>query len=91
VNKRIFNEYIREFSMKILHVVPTFYPCLAAGGVVNAVYQLAKKQVQEENDVSVFTTTSCKEPMNLKDRYNVDGVKTYYFKNLSKISFIFSF
>ena len=69
--------------MKILHVVPTFYPCLAAGGVVNAVYQLAKKQVQEENDVSVFTTTSCKEPMNLKDRYNVDGVKTYYFKNLS--------
>lgn len=71
--------------MKILHVVPTFYPCLAAGGVVNAVYQLARKQVQKGNDVSVFTTDSCKEPMNLEKRYdvNVDGVKTYYFKNLS--------
>lgn len=71
--------------MKILHVVPTFYPCLSAGGVVNAVYQLAKKQVQEGNDVSVFTTDGCKEPMNLKKRYavDVDGVKTYYFKNLS--------
>lgn len=71
--------------MKILHIVPTFYPCLAAGGVVNAAYQLTKKQVQEGNDVSVFTTDSCNEPMNLKDRYNVDidGVKTYYFKNLS--------
>lgn len=71
--------------MKILHVVPTFYPCLSAGGVVNAVYQLARKQVQEGNDVSVFTTDGCKEPMNLKKRYgvDVDGVKTYYFKNLS--------
>lgn len=71
--------------MKILHIVPTFYPCLAAGGVVNAVYQLAKKQVQVGNDVSVFTTDSCSEAMNLEDRYNVDvdGVKTYYFKNLS--------
>jgi len=71
--------------MKILHIVPVFYPCLAAGGVVNAVYQLGKKQVAQGNDVSVFTTDSCKEPMNLKNNYNVDvdGVKTYYFKNLS--------
>lgn len=71
--------------MKILHVVPIFYPCLAAGGVVNAVYQLGKKQAQQGNDVSVFTTDSCKEPMNLKKRYDVDvdGIKTYYFKNLS--------
>jgi len=71
--------------MRILHVVPTFYPCLAAGGVVNAVYQLSKKQAEKGNDVAVFTTDSCKEPMNLKNRYGVDidGVKTYYFKNLS--------
>ncbi len=29
--------------MKILHIVPTYYPCLEAGGVVNAVYKLSKK------------------------------------------------
>lgn len=71
--------------MKILHVVPTYYPCLEAGGVVNAVYQLGKKQVQNGNDVSVFTTDSCSKRMKMKQRYDVDidAVKIYYFKNLS--------
>ncbi|OQD58767.1 glycosyltransferase, family 4 [Methanobrevibacter arboriphilus JCM 13429 = DSM 1125] len=71
--------------MKILHIVPTYYPCLEAGGVVNAVYKLSKKQAEEGNDVSVFTTDSCSERMKLDKRYNVDvkGVKVYYFKNLS--------
>lgn len=71
--------------MKILHVVPTYYPCLEAGGVVNAVYQLGKKQVEKGNEVSVFTTDSCSERIKMKKRYdvNVDGVKAYYFKNLS--------
>jgi len=71
--------------MKILHVVPTYYPCLEAGGVVNAVYKLSKKQVKEGNDVSVFTTDSCSKRMKMDKRYNVDinGVKVYYFKNLS--------
>ena len=32
--------------MRILHVVPSFVPCLAAGGVVKASYQIAKKQVE---------------------------------------------
>ncbi|MBF4469034.1 MAG: glycosyltransferase [Methanobrevibacter arboriphilus] len=71
--------------MKILHIVPTYYPCLEAGGVVNAVYKLSKKQAEEGNDVSVFTTDSCIERMKLDKRYNVDieGVKVYYFRNLS--------
>ena len=71
--------------MKILHIVPTYYPCLEAGGVVNAVYKLSKKQAEVGNDVSVFTTDSCIERMKLDKRYNVDieGVKVYYFRNLS--------
>jgi len=71
--------------MDILHVVPSFYPCLSAGGVVNASYQLSKKQVEAGNKVSVFTTDSCKTRLKLEKRYevNVDGVKTYYFRNLS--------
>ncbi|RBQ22334.1 D-inositol-3-phosphate glycosyltransferase [Candidatus Methanobinarius endosymbioticus] len=73
--------------MKILHIVPIYYPCLEAGGIVNAVYQLGKKQAEKGNDVIVFTTDSCSERIKLNNRYDVDveGVKVYYFKNLSNI------
>jgi len=79
--------------MDILHVVPWFYPCLSAGGVVNASYQLSIRQVEKGNNVSVFTTDSCKNRLKLEEKYdvNVNGVKTYYFKNLSnklKTSFL---
>lgn len=71
--------------MDILHVVPSFYPCLSAGGVVNASYQLSQKQTEKGNKVSVFTTDSCKKRLKLEKRYdvNVNGVKTFYFRNLS--------
>lgn len=71
--------------MNILHVVPAFAPCFSAGGVVNAAYQIAKKQVEMGHNVTVFTTDSCKERLSLNKHYDVDvdGIKVYYFKNLS--------
>ena len=71
--------------MKILHVVPSFVPCFAHGGVVNASYQIAKKQVENGHDVTVYTTDSCNDRLKFKDNYNVDvdGIKVFYFKNLS--------
>ena len=71
--------------MKILHVVPSFAPCFAHGGVVNASYQIAKKQVEAGHDVSVYTTDSCDERLMFENNYNVDvdGIKVFYFKNLS--------
>ena len=71
--------------MKILHVAHFFYPCLSAGGVVNACYQIASKQA-EANDVKVLSSDSCKERLEFPDgRYDVDvdGIKVDYFKNLS--------
>ena len=75
----------RLFKMRILHVVPSFAPCFAHGGVVNASYQIAKKQVEEGHDVTVYTTDSCNERLRFEDNYNVDvdGIKVFYFKNLS--------
>ncbi|MCL2156871.1 MAG: glycosyltransferase [Methanobrevibacter sp.] len=72
-------------EMDILHIVPTFYPCLSAGGVVNASYQLSIKQEEKGNGVSVFTTDSCKKRLKFKEKneVNVNGIKTYYFKNIS--------
>lgn len=71
--------------MNILHVVPSFAPCFSAGGVVNASYQIAKKQVENGHDVSVYTTDSCQERLKFEDNYNVnvDGIKVFYFKNIS--------
>lgn len=71
--------------MNILHVTHFFVPCREAGGVVNAVYEISKKQVETSNDVTVFTTDSCSERIHLDNRFNVDvnGIKTYYFKNIS--------
>ena len=71
--------------MKILHVAHFFYPCLSAGGVVNASYQIAFKQA-EDNEVKVITSDSCKERLKFpKFRYDVDvnGIKVDYFRNLS--------
>lgn len=68
--------------MKILHVVPIFAPCFEAGGVVNASYQIAKKQAENGHDVTIITTDNCKERIPLK-KDNIDGIKVNYFKNIS--------
>ena len=71
--------------MKILHVAHFFYPCLSAGGVVNASYQIASKQA-DGNDVKIYTSDSCKERLKFPNgRYDVDvgGINVDYFKNLS--------
>ena len=71
--------------MKILHVAHFFYPCLSAGGVVNASYQIASKQ-SKDNDVKVITSDSCKERLKFPNgRYDVEvnGIKVDYFRNIS--------
>ena len=75
----------RVFKMNILHVVPSFAPCFSHGGVVNASYQIAKKQVEKGHNVSVYTTDNCSERLKFENNYNVDveGIKVFYFKNIS--------
>ena len=73
------------FKMNILHIVPSFAPCFSHGGVVNASYQIAKKQVQNGHNVAVYTTDNCTERLEFENNYNVnvDGIKVFYFKNIS--------
>lgn len=75
----------KVFKMNILHVVPSFAPCFSHGGVVNASYQIAKKQVEAGHNVSVYTTDNCSERLKFENNYNVDvdGIKVFYFKNVS--------
>ena len=71
--------------MNILHVVPSFVPCFSHGGVVNASYQIAKKQAEKGHNVSVYTTDNCTKRLKFEDNFNVDvdGIKVSYFKNIS--------
>lgn len=81
----MFKEIFKVNFMKILHVAHFFYPCLSAGGVVNASYQIASKQAAD-NEVKVLSSDSCKERLKFPNgRYDVDinGIKVDYFKNLS--------
>jgi glycosyltransferase involved in cell wall biosynthesis len=75
-----------ENRLKILQVVPFFYPAWAYGGVPRVAYELSKELVKRGHDVTVYTT-------DVRDRDSryvpekrsviVDGIKVFYFKNLS--------
>ncbi len=70
--------------MKILQITPTFIPSRFGG--VSLFYDLSKNLVRRGHEVVVFTT-------DIKNRYSrlsniqsgrdIDGLKVYYFKNIS--------
>ncbi|WP_048190966.1 glycosyltransferase [Methanobacterium sp. SMA-27] len=71
--------------MKILQVSQSFYPCFASGGVARVVYEVSKELVAMGHEVTVYTTDGCIEVTpNNKHAKNIEGLKVYYFKNISK-------
>jgi len=71
--------------MKILQVCQSFPPCFASGGVARVVYEISKELAYQGNCMTVYTTDGCAELTgNNKIPKDVDGIKVYYFKNLSK-------
>ena len=68
--------------MRILHVVPTYYPAVRYCGTIRAVHELARAQVGRGHDVHAFTTNvdgpgSSDVPLGVP--VNMDGVKVWYF------------
>ncbi len=71
--------------MKILEVVPYFYPALSYGGPAKVVYQLSLA-LTKDNEVEVFTTDTydSSRRITFSDRRKIDGrVKVSYFRNIS--------
>src|SRR5262245_19364912 len=68
--------------MKVLHVVPTYYPAVRYGGPIRSVHGLARAQAARGHDVHVYTT-DVDGPLNscvpLGEPVNVDGVSVWYF------------
>ncbi len=68
--------------MRILHVVPTYYPAVRYGGTIRAVHELALAQAALGHDVCAFTTNvdgpGCSDvPLGVP--VNMGGVKVSYF------------
>ena len=70
--------------MKILFVIPYFYPAQAFGGPVKVVFDIGKELVKRGHEVVAFTSDA----KDLENRLNVEsdkieGMKVYYFRNSS--------
>lgn len=68
--------------MKILHIVPTYFPACRQGGPISSVHYLNKWLVKKGVDVTVYTTNidgPCVLDVPLNQLVNVDDVKVFYF------------
>jgi glycosyltransferase involved in cell wall biosynthesis len=69
--------------MKILQVVPTYYPAVRYGGPIRSVHGLASALAAQGHDVHVYTTNVDGEgvsPVALDQPARLDGVTVWYFE-----------
>ena len=71
--------------MKILQVTKFFKPSWESGGPARVVYEISKKLVERGHEVTVYTTDGFKSRLDVEKNkpVDVDGIRTYYFRNLS--------
>ena len=70
--------------MRILQVVPVFYPALAHGGMAMFPYEVSRILAQRGHEVTAYTTDANDANSRLDSRFkNIDGIETYYFRNIS--------
>ena len=71
--------------MKILQVTNFFKPSWESGGPARVAYGISKKLIERGHEVTVYTTDGFKSRLNVEKNkpVDVDGIRTYYFRNLS--------
>jgi glycosyltransferase involved in cell wall biosynthesis len=74
--------------MRILQVVPHFYPAWSFGGIARVVYEISRELVRKGHDVTVHTANVLDQKTNLKaskHEYQIEGIKVRYYRNLAWI------
>ena len=70
--------------MRILHIIPYFYPAWAYGGTCRAAWELARALVRKKQQVVVYTTDAQDAHSRAAPPFEVvDGVEIYRVRNLS--------
>ena len=70
--------------MKILQVIPAFYPAHGYGGGPRVVYEISKRLVKKGHEVIVYTTDADDKHSRFTTLFRcIDGIEVYYFKNIS--------
>ncbi|MCK4730453.1 MAG: glycosyltransferase [Candidatus Aenigmarchaeota archaeon] len=71
--------------MKILQVTNFFKPSWESGGPARSCYEISKELVKRGHEVTVYTTDGFKYRLDVAKNKPVivDGIKVYYFRNLS--------
>lgn len=73
--------------MKVLQVVSSFRPARKVGGPPEVVYEISKQLADRGHDVTIYTTdmTTNGAIVSRNRMVNLDDLKVYYFRNVSKI------
>jgi len=73
--------------MKILFVLPFFYPGISFGGPVTNVLELTKRLSSKGHQITVYASNAYDEKSNmqLKEKKFNENLKAYYFKNWFRI------
>jgi glycosyltransferase involved in cell wall biosynthesis len=70
--------------MKILQVIPAYYPAEAYGGTVPLAHNLSVQLVKKGHEVIVFSSDTLASNVRIKERVvDIEGVHVYYFRNVS--------
>ena len=70
--------------MKVLHVVPTYWPATRYGGPIYSVHGLCAALAKNDTSVTVFTTSvdgAKNSDVNHGELYKKDGVKVFYYES----------
>jgi glycosyltransferase involved in cell wall biosynthesis len=71
--------------MRILQIVPHFYPAWSFGGIARVVYEISRELVRRGHEVTVHTTNVLDQRTNFgtsKPEYSIEGIRVRYYRNL---------
>jgi len=74
----------RVITLKILFVIPYFYPAEFFGGPVKVAFDLCRELVKRDHEVVVYTSDAKNLNSRIDTMHNqIDGIHVHYFRNMS--------
>jgi len=73
--------------MRIVQVVPHFYPAWSFGGIARVVYEISRELVRRGHEVVVYTTNALDPRTDFKvskSEYDVEGMRVRYYGNIAR-------